>query len=61
VAKERARKIPSTPLNTLPTMLEKRDFVDRELDVNSLELMRSIKRQFDPNGILNPDKMFPLS
>jgi D-lactate dehydrogenase len=40
--------------------LEKRDFVDRELDVNSLELMRAIKRQFDPNGILNPDKMFPL-
>jgi D-lactate dehydrogenase (quinone) len=40
--------------------LEKRDFVDRELDANSLELMRNIKRQFDPNGILNPDKMFPL-
>lgn len=40
--------------------LEKRDFVDRELDANSLALMRDIKRQFDPNGILNPDKMFPL-
>jgi len=40
--------------------LEKRDFVDRELDANALELMRDIKRQFDPNGILNPDKMFPL-
>lgn len=40
--------------------LEKRDFVDRELDANSLELMRNIKRQFDPNGILNPDKMLPL-
>ncbi len=40
--------------------LEKRDFVDRELDTNSLELMRNIKRQFDPNGILNPDKIFPL-
>ncbi len=40
--------------------LEKRDFVDRERDANSLELMRNIKRQFDPNGILNPDKMFPL-
>ncbi len=24
-----------------------------------LELMRSIKRVFDPNGILNPDKIFP--
>ena len=40
--------------------LEKRDFVDRELSPNSLELMRNIKRQFDPNSILNPDKMFPL-
>ena len=40
--------------------LEKRDFVGRELDANSLELMRNIKLQFDPNGILNPDKMFPL-
>jgi len=40
--------------------LEKRDYIDRELDANSLELMRDIKRQFDPNGILNPDKLFPL-
>jgi D-lactate dehydrogenase len=40
--------------------LEKRDFVDRELDANSLELMRAIKRQFDPKGILNAGKMLPL-
>jgi D-lactate dehydrogenase len=40
--------------------IEKRDFVDRELDANSIELMRAIKRQFDPRGILNPDKMLPL-
>jgi D-lactate dehydrogenase (quinone) len=40
--------------------IEKRDFVDRELDANSIELMRAIKRQFDPKGILNPDKMLPL-
>ncbi|MGR8981570.1 MAG: FAD-binding oxidoreductase [Gammaproteobacteria bacterium] len=39
--------------------LEKRDFIDRELDANSLELMRNIKRQFDPHDILNPDKMLP--
>lgn len=39
--------------------LEKRDFIDRELDANSLALMRDIKRQFDPQGILNPDKMLP--
>lgn len=40
--------------------LEKRDFVDRELDANSLELMRGIQKQFDPNGILNEGKMLPL-
>lgn len=40
--------------------LEKRDFVQREIEPATLELMRSIKRQFDPKGILNPDKMFPL-
>lgn len=40
--------------------IEKRDFVDRELDANSIALMRAIKRQFDPHGILNPDKMLPL-
>lgn len=39
--------------------IEKRDFVDREIDAPTLELMRAIKLQFDPNGILNPDKMFP--
>ncbi|MCP4409202.1 MAG: FAD-binding protein [Gammaproteobacteria bacterium] len=40
--------------------LVKRDFVDREIDPQTLDLMRGIKRQFDPNGILNPDKVFPL-
>ncbi len=39
--------------------ISKRDFIGRELDANSLELMRNIKKQFDPNGILNPDKIFP--
>ncbi len=40
--------------------LEKRDFVAREIDPAALALMRAIKRQFDPNGILNPGKGLPL-
>lgn len=40
--------------------LEKRDYIDRELDPVALRLMRDIKRQFDPNGILNPGKGLPL-
>ena len=39
--------------------IEKRDFVAREIDASTLELMRRIKKQFDPNGILNPDKAIP--
>ncbi len=34
----------------------KREFVQREIDAASLELMHRIKAQFDPNGILNPGK-----
>lgn len=40
--------------------LEKRDFVDRELDPTALRLMCAIKQQFDPRGILNADKALPL-
>ena len=40
--------------------IEKRDFVDREIEPVTLALMKRIKKEFDPNGILNPDKMFPL-
>lgn len=39
--------------------IEKRRFVDREVDPESMALMRSIKAVFDPNGVLNPDKIFP--
>ncbi len=39
--------------------LEKRDYIDREIDPVSLRLMTDIKRQFDPAGILNPGKIFP--
>ncbi|MCC6302432.1 MAG: FAD-binding protein [Gammaproteobacteria bacterium] len=40
--------------------LEKRDYIDREIDPVTLDLMRRLKREFDPRGILNPDKMFPV-
>jgi D-lactate dehydrogenase len=38
---------------------EKRDYINRAIDPPTLDLMRRIKRQFDPKGILNPDKIFP--
>jgi D-lactate dehydrogenase (quinone) len=39
--------------------LVKRDFVAREIDATTLNLMRAIKDQFDPRHILNPGKGFP--
>ncbi len=41
--------------------LVKKSFVGREIDPITLNLMRSIKRQFDPRQILNPGKVFPAS
>jgi D-lactate dehydrogenase len=38
---------------------EKRDYINRAIDPVTLDLMRRIKLQFDPKGILNPDKIFP--
>jgi D-lactate dehydrogenase len=40
--------------------IEKRDYVDREIDPVSLSLMAKIKAQFDPKGILNWNKGFPM-
>lgn len=40
--------------------LVKQDYVGQELDPVALELMRKIKHEFDPLGILNPGKIFPL-
>jgi D-lactate dehydrogenase len=40
--------------------IEKRDFIDRELDATAIDLMRQIKQVFDPAGILNADKTLPL-
>ncbi|MCP3870411.1 MAG: FAD-binding protein [Gammaproteobacteria bacterium] len=39
--------------------LEKRDFVDREIDPTTLRLMIDIKHRFDPKNILNPGKGLP--
>ena len=38
---------------------EKRHFVGRELDADTLAMMRDVKALFDPNGILNPGKKLP--
>ncbi len=38
---------------------EKRAYVGREIDAATMELMKQIKRTFDPNDILNPGKLFP--
>ena len=37
----------------------KRNHIRQELDPTGLQLMRDIKRQFDPNNILNPGKSLP--
>ncbi|MDC1221936.1 hypothetical protein N8Z47_04640, partial [Salibacteraceae bacterium] len=34
------------------------DYMDIMFSESHLELMRSIKKVFDPNGILNPGKIF---
>ncbi|MYB88421.1 MAG: FAD-binding protein [Proteobacteria bacterium] len=39
--------------------ISKRNWVDRELGPEVLGLMHQIKQQFDPDNILNPDKVLP--
>ncbi|HEX5124225.1 MAG TPA: FAD-linked oxidase C-terminal domain-containing protein, partial [Rhodanobacteraceae bacterium] len=39
--------------------LAKRDFMPLAVDASALALMRRIKAEFDPDGILNPGKLLP--
>lgn len=39
--------------------MAKREHIARELDPTSLKMMHAIKRDFDPDGILNPGKNLP--
>jgi D-lactate dehydrogenase len=39
--------------------IAKRDFIARAIDAPTLALMRAIKKEFDPRGVLNPGKIFP--
>ncbi|THB74326.1 MAG: FAD-binding protein [Gammaproteobacteria bacterium] len=38
--------------------IEKKKFVPREIKPQTLEMMKKVKAIFDPNGILNPGKIF---
>lgn len=39
--------------------IEKRDYLNKQLSPNTIALMRAIKSQCDPKGILNPGKLLP--
>ena len=41
--------------------IDKRDYVELEIEPATLEIMQRIKSQFDPAGILNPGKVFPAA
>lgn len=41
--------------------LEKRDYIGLELDQTAINLMKLIKDQFDPQHLLNPEKVFPTN
>jgi len=35
------------------------DYIDMEVKEPALDLMKGIKRLFDPKNVLNPGKIFP--
>ena len=37
----------------------RKKYLERVMDKKAIELMKAIKKIFDPNGILNPDKVLP--
>jgi FAD/FMN-containing dehydrogenase len=39
--------------------LSKKRFLALEVAPNEMRLMKEMKRVFDPNGVLNPGKIFP--
>ena len=40
--------------------LEKISYIESTIDKKALDYMKSIKKMFDPNNILNPGKIFKL-
>ena len=41
--------------------IEKRDLMDTQYNTKDLEAQLNVKDVFDPNWLLNPSKVFPLS
>ncbi|MEZ4722691.1 MAG: FAD-linked oxidase C-terminal domain-containing protein [Flavobacteriales bacterium] len=55
---ERVKELGGTISGEHGIGLVQRDYMDIMFSESHLELMRSIKKVFDPNGILNPGKIF---